>query len=197
MPSCPEDPADLLSAPPSQAPALPALSSRPAHPAPAGPWGPVSSGAGGKGHSWVCTPGPESGPGLSLSLRCLHSRLVLQQSFFPHRTRTSFWPGGGEPAPTSWKSSSRAFGKGVLGGGLRLRGEREVFEDTGPLCVPRHTRRFPITLLPPGACSPKETQLRNLLTCVGRSIQPSVQAVGHCRQLFPQPVSGGRGAAGP
>lgn len=100
---------------------------------------------------------PESGPGPQPhSLRCLHSRLVLQ-SFFPHRTRTSFWPGGGEPAPTSWKSSSRGIWKrSAWRRSASTRRREKCLKTPSPLCVPRHTLAgFPITLLPPRPVLPK------------------------------------------
>lgn len=66
-----------------------------------------------------------------------------------------------------------------------------MFEDTGSLCMPRHTLPgFPILCCLRGLFSKRlqweSTHVR------GRSIQPqSYRPVGHCRQLFPQPVSGG------
>ena len=82
----------------------------PAHPAAHGGLGPGVVRSRRKGPlvglhaiAWSLAPGPQP-----RSLRHLHSRLALQ-SFFLHRKRTSFWPGGGEPAPTSWKSSSRGI----------------------------------------------------------------------------------------
>lgn len=77
---------------------------------------------------------------------------------------------------------------------------REVFEDTeSTVRTPPHTRRLSHHSAASEACSPKETQLRNLLTCVGGRSNPVIQTRNRTLQAVVSPACqwGSRGQLSP